>query len=300
VRDHIRRFRRPARLALVLALALALSGYTSIEALFAPKAELWPRWQAHDPAATQRVDHAAWTRFLSHYVSADADGINRVAYARVDAEERQVLETYIATLAAIPVSALSRPEQFAFWLNLYNALTVRLVLQHPEIGSLRDLDISPGFLAKGPWGKKLVEVEATPVSLNDIEHRILRPIWRDPRIHYAVNYAALGCPNLQHQAFTVENVEAMLEAAARDYVNHRRGVAVVDGELTVSSIYVWYQDDFGGNDAGVIAHLKAYAEPGLAAELARIERIARHAYDWSLNEAIKAAALPLPQRLAER
>lgn len=294
-------FRNTVRLALVLALPLALGGFTSIEALFAPKAELWPRWQAHDASSTRHLDHSAWSRFLAHYVSPGPDGINRVAYGRVDAEEKRKLDAYIADLAAQSVSALSRPEQLAYWVNLYNALTVRLILDHPEVGSIRDIDISPGLFADGPWGKKLVEIEGAAVGLNDIEHRILRPIWRDPRIHYAVNCAALGCPDLQRQAFTAGNAEALLEAAARTYVNHPRGAAVADGALIVSSIYIWFQEDFGGTDAGVIAHLRAYAGPRLATDLATVKRISGHAYDWSLNEAAKAAALSRPdQRLAER
>jgi hypothetical protein len=159
------------------------------------------------------------------------------------------------------------------------------VLEHYPVDSIRKIAISPGLFSAGPWGKKLVTVEGKALSLDDIEHRILRPIWRDPRIHYAVNCAALGCPNLQPEAFTADNEEALLERAAHDYVNHPRGATVADGKLTVSSIYVWYQADFGGTDRGVIAHLQHYAAPALAAALAPIERIGADRYDWSLNDA---------------
>jgi hypothetical protein len=122
------------------------------------------------------------------------------------------------------------------------------------------------------------------LSLDDIEHRILRPIWRDPRLHYAVNCAALGCPNLQTAAFTAANTEALLDKAARDFVNHPRGAAIVGGKLIVSSIYVWYEADFGGADRGVIAHLKRYAGPELATALAAVDRISGNRYDWGLND----------------
>ncbi len=100
-----------------------------------------------------------------------------------------------------------------------------------------------------------------------------------------MNCAAIGCPNLPSVAFTVENAEMLLEAAARAYVNHPRGSRIEDGKLVVSSIYVWFQEDFGDNDAGVIAHLSRYADRDLAAKLSAVERIGAHEYDWSLNDA---------------
>lgn len=162
-------------------------------------------------------------------------------------------------------------------------MTVKTVLEHYPVDGIRDIDISPGLFADGPWGKELVEVAGEPLSLDDIEHRILRPIWRDPRVHYAVNCAALGCPNLAPRAFTAANTEAQLEAAARAYVNHPRGVMARRGKLVVSSIYIWFKADFGNTDPGVISHLKAYARPDLAARLMDARRIDDHTYDWALN-----------------
>ena len=133
------------------------------------------------------------------------------------------LNSYVAGLTAIPISRYNRSEQRAYWINLYNALTVKLVLEHYPIGSIRDIDISPGLFADGPWKRKLVEVENEVLSLNDIEHRILRPIWRDPLIHYAVNCASVGCPNLLTMAFTAANTDDLLNAAALDYINSPRG-----------------------------------------------------------------------------
>jgi hypothetical protein len=94
----------------------------------------------------------------------------------------------------------------------------------------------------------------------------------------------MGCPNLQAQAFSAENLDVLLDKGAREYVNHPRGARVVNGELIVSSIYVWFEEDFGGNDAGVIEHLKKYARPELRDRLEAVDRIADHEYDWSLNE----------------
>ena len=161
---------------------------------------------------------------------------------------------------------------------------MQVVLDHYPVASIRDIDISPGLLADGPWRKALVKIDGEPVSLDDIEHRILRPIWDDPRIHYAVNCAALGCPNLQREAFTAANTGRLLEQAARDFVNHPRAVRSDAGGLTLSSIYNWFAADFAA-DGGVLAHIRRYAADGLRSQLAGIERIDDYAYDWSLNDA---------------
>ena len=251
--------------------------------LAAPKAELWERWTAHDPDAAQTIDHRAWDDLLRRYVVPGDDGIHRFAYARVDAAALGQLDDYVSMLAATPIDGYRREQQLAYWINLYNALTVREILRFYPLDSIRD--ISSGLFSSGPWKKDLVSVEGETLTLDDIEHRILRPIWRDPRIHYAVNCASIGCPNLQPEAYTADNTETLLERGAREFVNHPRGARVVDGELEVSSIYSWFRADFGGSDAGVIAHLRRYASADLRAALDGIEEIDDDAYDWSLNDA---------------
>jgi hypothetical protein len=255
-----------------------------LEKLFAPKAELWSRWIEYDEASSRRIDHSPWDRFLKLYVIEGKDIINRVAYERVSESDLAALSRYISFLASIPVSSYSRSEQFAYWVNLYNALTLQTVLEHYPVNSIRDIDISGGLFSDGPWRRKLIEVEGEAVSLDDIEHRILRPIWKDPRIHYAVNCASLGCPNLQPVAFTAENAEELLARGARDYVNHPRGVRVSRDSLTLSSIYSWFEADFA-KDGGVLAHVQRYASPDLADELKRFDRAGKYEYDWSLNDA---------------
>ena len=258
---------------------------SALERLFAPKSELWDRWTRHEARDQRQISHTAWNRFLRTYVMRSDDGVMRVAYALVSDRDRALLDDYIAGLAKTRISGYSRPEQFAYWVNLYNALTVQVVLDHYPVMSIRDIDISPGLLADGPWRKTLVTVEGEELTLDDIEHRILRPIWRDPRIHYAVNCAAIGCPNLQPVAFTSENSGQLLEQAAGDYINDPRGVRVERGRVTVSSIYSWFMSDFDRN-GGVIEHIKRYAEPGLLAELEGVDRIHDYDYDWSLNTSI--------------
>jgi hypothetical protein len=201
-----------------------------------PKSEPWPRWAAHDAGSPAVIDHGPWRRFLATYLVAGEDGVNRMRYGRVSDADRRRLEAYVETLAAMPISGFRRTEQLAYCINLYNALTAKVVLDHYPVASIRDIEISPGWLSIGPWRKKLIAVEGHELSLDDIEHRILRPIWRDPRIHYVVNCASVGCPNLRRDAYTGATVEATLTAAARDHVNNWRGVMFDGGVLYVSSL----------------------------------------------------------------
>ncbi len=250
----------------------------------APEADLWPRWREHDRQSSETIDHSAWTRFIERYRQMGDDGVARIDYGGVSQEDAQRLDAYLDALTDEPISSYSRPVQFAYWVNLYNALTVDVVLEHYPVDTIRDIDISPGWFADGPWGKKLVAIEGEELSLNDIEHRILRPIWEDPRIHYAVNCASIGCPNLQPEAFTADNTERLLERGARNHINDPRGAAFIDGELVVSSIYSWFQADFGGTQRGVVEHLREYAEGDLAERLEGRSGYDDHRYDWSLND----------------
>lgn len=240
-------------------------------------------------ASPAAADDASYTALLQRYVSAHADGVNRVDYARwsANAADRAALDAYIADLAAQRPSTFARDRAFAYWVNLYNALTLQVILRRYPVNSIRDIRsegvLSPAALI-GPWKTRLVTVEGRRLSLDDIEHAILRPTYNDPRVHYAVNCASIGCPNLMNRAWRAETLDADLDAAARAYVNHPRGVSVgANGEVRVSSIYRWFREDFGTTDANIIAHLRRYASPELAARLQSATRIAGHDYDWALN-----------------
>lgn len=264
--------------------ALLMTVCTAVAA--APEASLWAFWDRHDAASTATVSHAAWDKFLKNYLSM-RDNIALLNYGGVSAADQKALAAYVHMLAQIKVRSLNLDEQRAFWINLYNALTVKSVLDAYPVASIRDINPDGGsfsFFSAGPWDAKLLAIEGEKISLNDIEHRILRPIWRDPRLHYAVNCASLGCPNLAARAYTAANTEQLLNDGAAAYINHRRGVSLENGKLKVSSIYSWFGEDFGGDDAGIIAHLQQHAAPELRAQLAKIVRISGHDYDWSLNE----------------
>ena len=252
--------------------------------LAAAKPDLWDFWLKNDPVSKITIDHSAWDQFLRSYLVMRKGDVNRIQYGQVSLSDQTKLSDYIKLLEQTTVSRLNRAEQKAFWINLYNALTVKVILDHYPVKSIRDIDISPGLFSNGPWGKKLVTIENQKVSLDDIEHRILRPIWKDARVHYGVNCASIGCPNLQSVAYTMNNTEDLLDKGAREYINDDRGAFFDNGRLVVSSIYRWFKIDFGGNDAGVIAHLIKYARPKLQEKLQSVNRITDTRYDWTLND----------------
>ncbi len=229
---------------------------------------------------------------LGRHVSLPADGVARVTYARwkASAADMAALEGWIAAAAAARPAGMARNQAFAFWANLYNALTLKVVLDAYPVRSIKDIrstgvPFDPRQFS-GPWRTRLITIEGRRMSLDDIEHETMRPTFRDPRVHYAVNCASIGCPNIRPRAFRAATLEAELDDAARAYVNHPRGVTVLaDGRLRVSSIYRWFREDFGGSDAGVIAHLRSHAAPPLAGRLVAATSIADHAYDWALNDA---------------
>lgn len=273
------------RRGILAASLFVLPGFGSVQRVLAPDTEPWPFWDAHDPSDRREVDHGAWAAFLAQYMRKSADGVSLIAYADVSNADIAALDIYLRQLVETPVRQLNRDEQLAYWINLYNAVTVRVVLRDYPVASIRDIALGGGGIAGGPWGAKLVIVEGQRISLNDIEHRIIRPIWRDPRIHYAVNCAAIGCPNLGDTPWRGSGIGAQLETAGRAYVNNPRGVTFRSDGPHVSRIYDWFIEDFGGSETSVLNHLLRFADRDLAQRLRQAGNIAGQFYDWRLNDA---------------
>lgn len=271
----------------VIALA-SLAGSTVAAPTLAAAASLEETFAARAQGSTATIDHSVWDRLLKTYVKPSADGINRVAYAKWKAAGHADLKKYVAALQVVDPATLDRAEQFAFWANLYNAKTIDIVLDKYPVKSIKDISLGGGLLAAvtgGPWKAKVVKLKGHDLSLDDIEHGILRPIFKDARVHYSVNCASIGCPNLPNEAFTGAKLEALLDAGAKAYVNHPRGLSVTGGKVKASSIYSWFQADFGGSAPGVLEHARKHAEPALKQKLEGITAIADFDYDWRLNEA---------------
>lgn len=252
------------------------------QAVAAPQAHYWEKWDKNNSNNTQIINYQPWQNFLNHYLIQDKKlGMWLVAYDKVTPKDKAKLQDYIHYLAHLIPTTYSKPAQEAYWINLYNALTVNLILQHYPVSSITKL--GKGWFRFGPWDDKIIQIEGSDLTLNDIEHRILRPLWKDPRLHYALNCASLSCPDLSDKVFTAKNMNMLLNQLAKRYINQPKGVWFHKGKLRLSSIYEWYQSDFG-DQKSLFKHLETYASPPLATQLKTFKGKPSYAYDWKLNK----------------
>ncbi len=248
--------------------------FTTFSAICAPKSELWPYWQQSNEENQQTLSHHLWQKVLEHNLI--TDGQNTLFdYRHISNQDKSHLQQYIKQQTAINPLSYKQAEQFAYWVNLYNALTVELILLNYPLPSITKLG---GWFSFGPWDEKITMINGKELTLNDIEHRILRPIWHNPKIHYALNCASLGCPNLLPLAYSAENSQTLLEHAAHDFINSNKGAKLLDNKLQLSSIYDWYRVDFG-SEQQLIKHLGQYR-----AELGKYQGEISYRYNWGLNE----------------
>ena len=220
------------------------------------------------------VDNSIYGELLKKYVS---DG--KVDYAGFKSEEAK-LDRYLKILENVDPDKLSHDEQFAFYANAYNAWTIKLILSgYPGVTSIKDL----GSLIKSPWKKKIVRIDGEVISLDHVEHEILRPRYKDPRVHFAINCAAKSCPPLQPEPFSGEILDQQLNNSTRSFINDQNSYRLKDNELYVSRIFKWFSEDF--NDDAFGFFLK-YATKDLKKKLeTKSDRISVKylQYDWSLN-----------------
>ncbi|WP_017931980.1 DUF547 domain-containing protein [Robiginitomaculum antarcticum] len=246
-------------------------------------------------------DGNAWTIMLHRYTVKDGSLV-RFDYDALSKNPKHMtmLGTYVDTLAAKSPSSMGKDAALAYWANLYNALTVQVVAKNWPVDSIRDIGPNKLFGAKGPWDMKVVTVEGQSMSLNNIEHDTMRKNWKEPRIHYMVNCASVGCPNLMQKAWSAKTLEADLNAAAAAFINSERGVKVSGNKVDVSSIYHWYKDDFGGNDAGVLSHMRTYANGEKKTALKAATKVSGHDYNWSVNAGTAKPGKTSMERISEQ
>ena len=241
--------------------------------------------------------HAAWTTLLRRHVRLLRGGqATQVAYAGLRAE-RAALKAYLDTLSAVTPAAFggwSKAERQAFLINAYNAFTVELILtKYPDLKSIKDL----GSLLSHPWKPKWIALLGAQVSLDDIEHAMLRKRgdYDDPRVHFAVNCASIGCPALREEAFVATRLDAQLDEQTLRFMSDRtrNRYDAQRGRLELSKIFDWYGEDFRLGHRG-IATLAAFAArhadvlADAAADRERIRagraEIVYTDYDWALND----------------
>lgn len=221
------------------------------------------------------VDHGRFASLLGSHLRN-----GRVDYAGFKAEETK-LDAYLDELSRIDPDQLDRNEQFAFYINLYNAWTIKLILtRYPDVSSIKDL----GSLFQSPWQKKVVRLQKQRVTLDYLEHDILRPRFNDPRVHFAVNCASKSCPPLLSEPYTGSDLELQLHRVTQAFINDPHSNFIKSNTLYVSRIFKWFRDDFN-ND--IIAFFYLYATGELKHQLqnSKTQSIVKFLdYDWSLND----------------
>lgn len=249
--------------------------------LFVPVMVRAADWGVSDAKSETSIDYGAWNDAISA-TSIEQNGRTLVAYRIIDKRTIAYLDGLLSSMASVNPDQLNRNEQLAYWLNLHNALTLKLLAKDytPNIERVRAFPSSEGKLFSQP----AVVVAGVSLSPDQIVNDVLRVHFKGTNFHYGLFTGAVGSPSLPRQAFTGAQVEAQLQQAARAYVNSRYGVQARKGKVEASSLYDWYKADFGGSDEAVLDHLRQYADAKLARDLAGVTSIAEFRYDYRLAE----------------
>ena len=224
---------------------------------------------------SQPITHERWDAQLQRYVSPEG-WVDYDAWVRDTAD----LAAYLGLLASHhPNDAhWSREEQLAYWINAYNAYTVALVLRHWPLSSIKDIKGGIGFV-NSVWDLKFIEIEGAEYDLNNLEHGIIRPKFRDDRIHVAVNCASVSCPPLLNEAFTAERLDGMLDSAAAAFLRGPRNDLSDPAAPRLSSIFKWYAGDFEWDGGTLAGFVEEHGGVDLPAEV-DFEYLD---YDWGIN-----------------
>ena len=267
-------------MAAIAGLALAASGYAymqrdTIRRWFAPPSVSMQEAYAAAPNGPT-FDHSPFTALLGQYV----DEAGWVDYQGLQSKESE-LNGYIDSLADAPFDAMGRDEKLALLINGYNAFTLRLILDHYPIDSIRSIP------DKDRWNAERWKLGGRTLSLNDIEHKEIRPKFEEPRIHFALVCASVGCPPLRQEAFTGAKLDAQLEEQTRYALSHDRWLQYEPGSnrVQLTALFDWYGGDFKQAAGSVLGFVSRYApEVKAALDAGTKLKIEHMDYDWSLNE----------------
>lgn len=272
---------------------LALTALLTLPSCAHPAAP--PRTDGGAPPAAEEFDqsHALWAAVLKAHVHDD-----RFDYAKLKAEPGQ-LDQYLKALASVQPEELAgwtREQRYAFWINAYNAFTVKKVVSNYPLKSIKDLDGALGLksvfdddfiaLRLHPEGKDAgPSPKEERLSLNDIENGILRPEFKDARVHAAINCASISCPALSSEAFVAEKLDKQLDERMRAFLAdpRRNRFDAEKGRAEVSEVFKWFKEDFERDAGGVREFLLRFA-PKAAQELLKAAKLEHLDYDWSLND----------------
>lgn len=254
---------------------------TSLNA--APSAKLWGYWDKSNPSLKAKIDFKPWQDFLAKYVVQKGDQ-TFVNYSNVSKKDKQSLNKIINTYSKLEILKYNKNQQLAYWINMYNMLTIRVILQHYPVKSITDIDKS-WFGYSKVWDQNVVKINGKELTLNDIEHRIVRPIWHDPRVHSAVNCASISCPNLSRQAYQGGQINAQLDRSFSTWINSSKGFELKDNNIYISKIFDWYGSDFGNQ-----THMRQFIAKYLTSKVKKEailnenKTIYYQNYNWNLNQ----------------
>jgi hypothetical protein len=226
---------------------------------------------------TTPPDHSVWNELLGKHVKEDG----MVNY-RGFINDQKKLEAYLNTLSNNPPDRekWSEEEQLAYWINAYNAFTVKLIVDNYPVESIRDLGPKLKIpLIKDVWHYKFFKIGGQDSSLDEIEHGILRKEFEEPRIHFAINCASFSCPPLLNEAFVPERLNEQLDQVAKSFINDPKRNKISKDKAEISSIFSWFKGDFTKNGS-LIDFLNQYSSVKLSSNA----KISHLDYDWSLNE----------------
>jgi hypothetical protein len=241
------------------------------------------------PLAGLAFDHKPWDDLLKkHVVVIDGGKASQLRYAAI-AQDRAAVKAYLSNLSAVKesdFSGWSRSEQMAFLINAYNAFTVEKILtRYPDIRSIWDF----GKIFGNPFKDEFFVLLEKKRSLDAIEHQMLRPVYRDPRVHYAVNCASVGCPMLREEAYVAARLEKQLEEQTRRFLSDRSRNRLREGSLELSRIFDWFKEDFEPRE-NYFARYASILSDDAAGQKLIAQGKARFAfldYDWTLNDVRK-------------
>ncbi|TXD37076.1 DUF547 domain-containing protein [Lujinxingia vulgaris] len=266
--------RTPALLSALLLSACSAPGAELIDSPLVDELRTGQR------SGTQSFDHSALDTLLSTHVNAEAGHVDYQGLS----DDRAELDAYLSALAEIDATAFDEDEQLAMLINAYNACTLRLIVDNLPVDSIRDID--------DPWGKPRCEVAGYTLSLDEIEHGLIRPLYQDPRIHFAVNCAARSCPHLAESAYTGAQINAQLDARTRASLSDPKFARIEGDTLYLTKIMDWYGGDFidpafEGSTTELVDYVELYTTEAIRARLqdddASPVNIVFMDYDWSLN-----------------
>lgn len=221
------------------------------------------------------LTHSTWTSLLKKHV----DTKGHVDYKGFKADEAK-LDTYLAVLSKNPpTSSWKKEDKLAFWINAYNAFTVKLVVKNYPVKSIKDLG-GAIYKVNTPWDIKFIEIGGKTHDLNNIEHGIIRKYFNDPRIHFAVNCASVSCPNLRNEAFVGSKLNAQLDDQAKSFINDLTKNKITSDAAQLSKIFSWFKGDFNVGGSNVEKFINTYSTNKLNSKT----KISYKEYDWNLNE----------------